>query len=396
MMESWREVKLGSLITTHKGYAFKSKWYQDNGVAIARVSDFNENSISTDDLFYISPEIAKDYTRYKLKKREVIIQTVGSGPNNPLSIVGKVICVPEDLNDALLNQNAVKLLALNSIDNSFLYYRLKDEHFKYHCLNHSKGGANQMSITLDSIKRFEFNLPPLKTQRRIASILSGYDDLIENNLKRIKLLEEQAQQTYEEWFVRFKFPDYENVEIDAVSGLPVGWEKMKLDIVLKASNGKSFKSDFLDYNDLPVYGSNGVIGQSNVFNNEEAIIVGRVGAYCGATRYCKGKFWATDNTITLTSINERMPNVLAFYIIMLFDLRNMAGGSAQPLLTQRLINNLDLVVPSIEIASKFKDLVKRILDTVLILQSQNQLLKEARDILLPRLMSGLVDVDKIK
>ena len=277
----------------------------------------------------------------------------------------------------------------------FIYYLSKSQWFKGNAENSMVGSSGRQRADADFLRNLKINLPPLNTQRKIASILSAYDDLIENNLKRIKLLEEQAQLTYEEWFVRLKFPGHEDVAIDKATGLPVGWEIKKLEKVLKASNGKSFKSDFLNYNEIPVYGSNGIIGQSEIYNNEKAIIVGRVGAYCGATKYCKSKFWATDNTITLTSTDERMPNELAFYIIKLYDLRNLAGGSAQPLLTQRLINNLDLTIPKRNISLKFTELTNRVFDTIINLKNQNQLLKEARDILLPRLMSGMVDVDEL-
>ena len=277
----------------------------------------------------------------------------------------------------------------------FYYYFFQSEVGKGYLSSIRQQGV-QAGIRGSELSLLKLPYLQIETQRKIASILSAYDDLIENNLKRIKLLEEQAQLTYEEWFVRFKFPGHESAAFDEDSELPVGWEKIKLDNVLKASNGKSFKGDFFDGIGIPVYGSNGVIGQSDIFNNKEAIIVGRVGAYCGATRYCKGKFWATDNTIAITSIDERMPNILAFYIISLYDLRSMAGGAAQPLLTQRLINNLDVVVPLKQIASKFKTLINIIFDNVLNLQNQNQLLKEARDILLPRLMSGIIDVDNLE
>lgn len=257
-------------------------------------------------------------------------------------------------------------------------------------------GAAQDNLSLAKLRTINFLVPPLPTQRKIATILSAYDDLIENNLKRIKLLEEKAQLTYEEWFVRMKFPGYEEAVVDEETGLPEGWDKFKLNKVLKASNGKSFKGDYIEENCLPVYGSNGVIGQSTIHNNEEAIIIGRVGAYCGSIKYCKGKFWATDNTITVTSIDDRIPNLLAYYILKSYDLNKMAGGAAQPLLTQRLINNLVVVTPSEKISQQFKQLTKTIFDTTLSLQNQNQLLKEARDLLLPRLMMGMIDVDEIK
>jgi restriction endonuclease S subunit len=114
----------------------------------------------------------------------------------------------------------------------FLYYLLKT----YDLASLDEGAAIP-SLTTKALNVVKINLPPLETQRKIAKILSGYDDLIENNLKRIKILEELAQQTYEEWFVRMRFPGYETTKINETTGLPEGWEKVKLGEVCNFSQG---------------------------------------------------------------------------------------------------------------------------------------------------------------
>lgn len=140
-----------------------------------------------------------------------------------------MVHVPCFLEGALLNQNAVKLIPNDNVVNDFLFYRLKTDEFKGHVIGEARGAANQASITLDTIKSFSFLCPPIETQRRIASILSAYDDLIENNQKQIKLLEEAAQRLYKEWFVDLHFPGWEETKI--VDGVPEGWEKKELQIL---------------------------------------------------------------------------------------------------------------------------------------------------------------------
>ena len=104
----------------------------------------------------------------------------------------------------------MKIISTEGLNNKFLYYVLRDNSFKKVIYwNTAQGSASQASITLESIKNYKFNLPPLLTQKRIADILSAYDDLIENNLKRIKLLEQAAQNIYKEWFVNMRFPGHE-------------------------------------------------------------------------------------------------------------------------------------------------------------------------------------------
>ena len=222
---TWQETKLGDCIDTLKGYAFKSQWYCNEGLPLVKVSNFTEDSIDTSDLDFIPDEIAKSYLKYRLQTDDVVIQTVGSWATNPQSVVGKVIRVPRKANGALLNQNAVKILPKSAVDRNFLFYRLKSSDFKNYIIGCGQGAASQASITLDAIRAFNFQLPLMEEQRRIAAILSAYDDLIENNTRRIGILEEMARRIYEEWFVRFRFPGHEHVPlVESEHGLiPEGW-----------------------------------------------------------------------------------------------------------------------------------------------------------------------------
>ena len=113
-------------------------------------------------------------------------------------------------------------------DSNFVYYLSKTDWFKQNAVNSMVGASGRQRADAKFISNTILTLPPLPIQQKITAILSAYDDLIENNLKQIKLLEEMAQITYEEWFVRFKFPNHENTPVDEVTGLPLGWERKKL------------------------------------------------------------------------------------------------------------------------------------------------------------------------
>lgn len=239
---SWEKTTVGEIVTTRKGYAFKSSKYVNKGVPVVRVSDYTMDSISDADLKYYPYDEKQNYIDYELHEKDVIVQTVGSWQNNPASVVGKVVRVPYFLEGALLNQNAVKIMPDEGIDNNFLFYRLKTEEFKGHVLGEARGAANQASITLDTIKSFGFLIPDCLTQKKIGNILSKYDELIENNRKQIKLLEETAQRLYKEWFVDLRFPGYEDCKI--VDGVPVEWKKKKLDEIADVIMGQSPKSEF--------------------------------------------------------------------------------------------------------------------------------------------------------
>lgn len=118
-------VTIDEHITTLKGFAFKSAWYTETGVPIVKVSDFTQDSVSPEKVAFIPIESSSDFEKYKLEKGDVLIQTVGSWEHNPNSVVGKVVRIPEVLNDSLLNQNIVKIIPNETLDKSFLFYLLK-------------------------------------------------------------------------------------------------------------------------------------------------------------------------------------------------------------------------------------------------------------------------------
>lgn len=134
-------------------------------------------------------------------------------------------------------------------------------------------GSSQKALTIDSLKKIKIVLPPLPTQQKIAGILSAYDDLIENNLKRIKLLEEMAQITYEEWFVRMRFPGYESVSIDSTTCLPEGWKQLKCFDVMEVLSGGTPKTNTDKYwnGKIPFYTPKDAVEYSYVFETEKYV-----------------------------------------------------------------------------------------------------------------------------
>lgn len=149
-----REVKLGDIITYNKGYAFKSNEYTNTGKMVVRVTDFTLDSISDNDSVYLEPN--DKYKKFIINTNDILIQTVGSWANNPNSIVGKVVRVPDKCDKAYLNQNIVRIIPNKDFDNTYLYYALKANQFSMYCVLRGQGAANQASITLATIFKFKF------------------------------------------------------------------------------------------------------------------------------------------------------------------------------------------------------------------------------------------------
>ncbi len=221
-------MKLQDFAEHQKGFAFKSKDYIEDGVAVVRVSNLTTNSIDTSDLKYVSDEVAADKSNFKLIQNDVVIATVGSWPKNPASVVGKVIKVPESCDNYLLNQNAVRfrVKSQESSDQLYLYYLLKSKKFSDYIISTAQGSANQASITLKDIYAFEFDCPTSSERKRIAEILSAMDDKSDVNRKTNQTLEQMAQALFKSWFVDFD-PVFDNALASgvAVSDFPEALQK---------------------------------------------------------------------------------------------------------------------------------------------------------------------------
>lgn len=163
--------------------------------------------------------------------------------NQPNSMVGRC-CRNLDNTVYLLNQRAGKIIPKKTIVRDFLYYVFRLQSIQYAIANRAYGGANQVNVSPKDVMGIKFNIPDIAVQKKIAKVFVAYDSLIENNKKRIRLLEQMAESLYKEWFVRFRFPGYEDVEFE--NGFPKDWEKVKLDDVLnKIATGLNPRKNFV-------------------------------------------------------------------------------------------------------------------------------------------------------
>ena len=410
-----REVKLGDIVKHNKGYAFKSSEYTDEGVMVVRVTDFTLDSISDADAVYLAPD--DRYDKFVLKTNDILIQTVGSWANNPNSIVGKVVRVPKQCDNAYLNQNIVRIIPNNDLDNTYLFYALKANHFSTYCVLRGQGAANQASITLDTIFRFKFKAHNFTAQKRIAGILSAYDNLIENNNKRIRLLEQMAENLYKEWFVRFRFSGYEDVEFE--NGFPKDWEKVKLDDVLnKIATGLNPRKNFVLGEGENFYVTIKNMADNTVYLdnkcdkvNDDAIIkinkrsdlkigdllfsgIGTIGRVCLIDIPTNN--WNISESVFTMRANKKISSEFLFMLLLSQDVQNYcqskANGSAQKGIRMGDLRKYTFLLPTKNVINDFTNQISPILRNVSLLRNENNNLIQQRDLLLPRLMSGKLEV----
>ena len=264
----------------------------------------------------------------------------------------------------------------------------------------------------EDIKGFKILLP--KNYKQIASILSGYDDLIENNLKRIKILEEMAQQTYEEWFVRMRFPGYETAVMNEETGLPEGWEKVKLGEWIKTSSGgtpsKKKEAVFYENGTIPwvrtgelknfiLIDSEIKITASGLKNSSAklfpkgTVLLAMYGNTIGEVTYCDFSTSTNQACCGFLVKNENESYFVHQYLLKNKEqVLSFRMGAAQENISQTIIQNMELIKPNEILLTEFGQITKRFYDSIINLLNQNQRLREARDLLLPRLMMGIVEV----
>lgn len=268
-------------------------------------------------------------------------------------------------------------------------------------------GATVDRIPLTNVPDFKIYLPPIQIQQKIAAILSAYDDLIENNLKRIKLLEEMAQITYEEWFVRLKFPGHETTPVDSETGLPEGWKKTTLGNCCSLVMGQSPKSEFYNYekNGLPFHQGVKDYGfrfPENTCWSTDGSRIAKAKDILFSVRAPVGRLNIAIEDIILgrglSAIRHRnnSQSFLFYQLKQIFFQEDMMGGGAIfASVTKEDMLRIGLIKPDKRTESEFNQFGAAIDQNVENLHRQNQLLKEARDILLPRLMTGMIDVEQL-
>ena len=405
--------KLEEIAEFQKGFAFKSKDFKDSGVRIVKVSNLTSESIDSSSCVCIDDDLAEKYIQYELIKDDIIITTVGSWPTNPASVVGKVVKVPENMNNSLLNQNAVRIRGNSSVNQRYLYYLLKSNNFRDYIIGTAQGSANQASITQKDIKNFKYDIPTLKEQEAISKILSDIDDKIEINNKINKKLEEMAQAIFKQWFVDFEFPNEDGKPYKSSGGemvesefgmIPKCWKSKELKEVIKFAKGKKPKiitdKEFDNselYLTIDVLNRNSIqyaVNDKVVLANKKDILMVMDGGSSGSLYY--GLDGIVGSTLSKLVINDEYINEdILYYFLKLneFNIKGHLTGSAIPHTDKEYVNRLILCIPSDkEILVRAIKILSGIREKVIINNEENSRLIKLRDTLLPKLMSGEIRV----
>ena len=403
---SWEKVKLGDCceITSSKRIFYSE--YADHGIPFYRSKEIIERNQcqSISEPLYISSQ------RYDEIKNKFGVPIAGDMLLTSVGTIGIPYIVKES--DEFYFKDGNLTWFRNFTDKlcvQYLYYWVTSKEGTG-VLNNTTIGSSQKALTISALKNIEITVPPIEAQRRIADILSAYDDLIENNQNQIKLLEEATQRLYKEWFVDLHFPGYEHTKI--VDGVPEGWEK-KLVSSISSVLRRGISPKYNDQGNYTVINQK-CIRQTVVLFDEarkqekiypeelnlqdsDTVIcstgagtLGRVGQVFG--NYDNTTF---DSHVTLIRAKKEIGQQYLFQSLKFNQsyFTDMGKGSTNQLeLNRETIQNLVVFVPTKEIINRFELLAQALHDKITMLSNEIIHLQEARDRLLPELISGKMEV----
>ncbi len=275
-----------------------------------------------------------------------------------------------------LGRGVCAIRGKTEMDTKFIRYCLD---YRLSALLKLAGGTTFPNLPQNTIKNFE--IPTPSNRREIASILSTYDDLIENNRRRMKLLEEAAQLLYREWFIHLRFPGHERTH--TVVGIPEGWKRIFLGEHVTLNYGKALKAEMRVDGPFPVYGSSGVVGShERALAKGPGIILGRKGNV-GSVFWCSNDFYPID---TVYFIDDENSNLYLYYALK--HMHFISTDVAVPGLNRDFAYSRPFFLPPNTILRQFLELVSTMHEQKDHLERINTRLKAARDLLLPRLMNG--------
>ena len=405
----WHDVILGDLIEIKHGFAFKSEFFSDEGNYILLTPGNCRASgglkfKGTREKFYMG-DFPKEYLLSAGDLLVIMTDLVNNAP-----ILGGALIIPED--ERFLHNQRLGLIRVTEpdrIDKKFLYYLLNTESYRSQ-VRGSASGATVRHTSPSRIKQCKMKIPDtVVAQRHISSILSAYDDLFENNRRRIALLERAARLLYREWFVQLRFPGYEHTRI--IDGIPDGWERKALGDIVKTNTVNCQAEtlpDEINYIDISSV-TRGRITDKTTLPFNEAPGRARRKAKSGDVIWSNVRpnlcafaliLDPKENDVFSTGFTILSPDGVPFsylYLLVTTDefvnyLSNHATGASYPAVRPDDFCRARVLCPSKRILDLFHESVGPMYRLISILEQESRRLAQARDLLLPRLMNGEITV----
>ena len=382
-MSEWKKVKLGEISQTIQTGPFGSQLHQSDysviGIPVVMPKDIIAGNIEEASIARVEQHHIDRLSRHMISYGDILYARRGD--------VGKCAFTKQNQEGWLCGTGCLRVTINPDMANpKFVFFQLQKQETLGWITNHAIG-STMLNLNTTILSNAPVEIPSLRIQNRIVEILSRYDSLIENYQKQIKLLEEAAQRLYKEWFIDLHFPGHENTNI--IDGVPEGWEKKSITDVLEIKYGKDHK--LLKEGTIPVYGTGGIMRyvEKSLFTGE-SVLIPRKGSL-NNIMLVGGTFWTIDTMFYSIPKENNVAKIVYFYLKGV-DMYSFNIGAAVPSMTVNILSGMKLLVPNEDVKNKFEMIVSKYFIRIHSLQSQLRLLTEARDRLLPKLMSGEITV----
>ena len=413
MKSKYPLVPLGEVAKVHSGFAFKSSDMGNSGYPIIKIKNINPPAVDIEKCDYIDEEVIQNIPnvdKYLLHSGDILIAMTGA-------TAGKVGRFYSDGDNYFLNQRVGKVhIFENNLSNAeYIYQILSTKKFSRDVLALSSGSA-QGNISGSQIETYKIPLPPIEIQNSIGNILSTLDKKIKLNKKRNQTLEEIAKLLFKSWFIDFDpvkakienhstgLPDeisnfFPDSFIDSDIGkIPSGWGVKKLGQIIELAYGKSLRESERIEGSFSVFGSNGIVGtHKNYLVKGPGIVVGRKGNP-GIVKWSDNNFFPIDTTFYVKPISDISEMTFLFFVLLNQKLSNLSADSAVPGLNRNIAYMNQQVIPSSNVISLFEEQVRELFLRKKISNLESSSLQNLRDCLLPKLISGelnILDAEKM-
>lgn len=372
----------GGLIQTGPfGSQLHQSDYVADGIPVIMPKDITDGRVDVASVARVSEETANRLSRHRLRPRTIVIPRRGE--------ITKRAYIRDDQAGWLCGTGCLQIaLAGEHLLPEYLYYYMEQE-VVVRWLEQHAVGTTMLNLSAGIVSDLPLKYPMPALQQRIADILSSYDDLIENNRRRMALLEDAARQLYREWFIRLRFPGHEHTRI--TNGVPEGWERAPFESALVLQRGFDLPIQDREAGDVPIFGSMGVSGlHSRAKVRGPGVVTGRSGTL-GEVHYVHEDFWPLNTALWVKEF-RRVGPLFAVFLLREMDLKQYNGGVSVPTLDRKTVHRAEVLIPPKTLLTLFDDFTMPIFRQINSLAAQVQKLRAARDLLLPRLMSGEITV----
>jgi type I restriction enzyme S subunit len=392
----WRTVKLdeikaqekGSLVSGPFGSNIGSRFFVAEGIPVIRGNNLSmgDKKFIDDGFVFITEDKARELKNCNAKSDDIIFTAAGT--------LGQVGLIPKTIRfrSYIISNKQIRLrLDTNQAFPPFVYYFLSSPDMRAFIASQNKGSSVPL-LTLGIVRNLKILLPSPPIQKKIAAILSAYDELIENNKQLIALLGKMAEEIYREWFVRLRFPGHEKVKL--VKGVPETWDNTRFGKFCMLKRGYDLPDKSVEPGDYPVIASTSIKTYHNEFKAKPPVITtGRSGSL-GTVLMVNCEAWPLNTALYVKDFFGNSP-YLVFYTLKNMGLENFNSGAGVPTLNRNHIDGIKIAVPDKDLQRRFDAMVSPMHEQKEQIIKANEALTQMRDTILPRLISGKLSVENL-